>query len=67
MGLRIGRAEDRVGQAPLPAWSPPDFPHAPGTPLPRITRITWAQDGHSVEASFTWYDPEKVAYVARLK
>ncbi|MCU0816559.1 MAG: GntR family transcriptional regulator [Cypionkella sp.] len=67
LGLRIGRAEDRVGQAPLPAWSPPDFPHAPGTPLPRITRITWAQDGHSVEASFTWYDPEKVAYVARLK
>jgi GntR family transcriptional regulator len=67
LGLRIGRAEDRVGQGPLPAWSPAEFPHAPGTALPRITRITWAQDGRSVEASFTWYDPENVAYVARLK
>lgn len=67
LGLRIGRAEDRVGLGLLPDWTPGEFPHAAGTVAPKITRITWAQDGRSVEASFTWYDPEKVAYVARLK
>ncbi|NEX46845.1 GntR family transcriptional regulator [Pseudotabrizicola algicola] len=65
--LWIARAEDRVGLGPLPDWAPPQFPHAPGTALPKITRITWGQSGQSVEASFTWYDPERVAYVARLK
>jgi len=67
LNLWISRAEDRVGLGPLPLWSPADFPHAPGTPLPMITRISWDQSGASVEASFTWYDPKTVAYVARLK
>ncbi|MGL4234532.1 GntR family transcriptional regulator [Tabrizicola sp.] len=67
LGLWIARAEDRIGQGPLPDWAPPEFPHAPGTPLPLITRVSWAGDGQSVEASFTWYDPETVRYVARLK
>jgi GntR family transcriptional regulator len=66
-GLWIVRAEDRVGQGPVPAWAPGAFPHPPGTPVPLITRLSWAQDGRSVEASFTWYDPETVRYVARLK
>jgi GntR family transcriptional regulator len=67
LGLWIARAEDRIGQGPVPDWAPPAFPHRPGTPLPLITRVSWAQDGQSVEASFTWYDPETVRYVARLK
>jgi GntR family transcriptional regulator len=67
LGLWISRAEDSIGQGPTPDWSPSEFPHPPGTPLPLITRISWAQDGQSVEASFTWYDPETVRYVARLK
>lgn len=67
LGIWITRAEDRIGQSPLPGWSPPGFPHAPGTPLPLITRVSWAQDGQPVEASFTWYDPETARYVARLK
>lgn len=67
LNLWIARAEDRIGLGPLPDWAPADFPHAPGTPLPRITRIASAQNGQSVEASFTWYDPDRVAYVARLK
>jgi len=67
LNLWISRAEDRVGLGPLPAWAPPDFPHAPGTALPMITRVSWDQAGASVEASFTWYDPQTVAYVARLK
>lgn len=67
LNLWIGRAEDRIGMGRLPDWAPAEFPHSPGTPLPLITRVTWAQDGRSVEASFTWYDPDTVAYVARLK
>jgi GntR family transcriptional regulator len=67
LGIWISRVEDRIGQGPLPDWAPPEFPYAPGTPLPQITRISWAQDGRSVEASLTWYDPETVRYVARLK
>ncbi|MBD3763238.1 MAG: GntR family transcriptional regulator [Rhodobacterales bacterium] len=67
LGIWIARAEDRIGQGPLPDWAPGEFPHPPGTPLPLITRVSWAQDGKSVEASFTWFDPETVRYVARLK
>lgn len=67
LNLWITRAEDRIGLGPLPDWAPAEFPLAPGTPLPRITRVSWSQDNTPVEASFTWYDPDKVAYVARLK
>ncbi|MFN4155657.1 MAG: GntR family transcriptional regulator [Paracoccaceae bacterium] len=67
LNLWIARAEDRIGMDPLPAWAPAEFPHGPGTPMPKITRISQGQNGQSVEASFTWYDPDRVAYVARLK
>jgi len=67
LNLRIARAEDRVGQGPLPDWAPAEFPHAPGTPLPLITRISTGHSGESVEASFTWYDPRTVRYTVRLK
>ncbi|MCF8487045.1 MAG: GntR family transcriptional regulator [Rhodobacteraceae bacterium] len=67
LNLWITRAEDRIGLGRLPDWAPPEFPHAHGTPLPLITRVSWAQDNTPVEASFTWFDPDKVAYVARLK
>jgi GntR family transcriptional regulator len=67
LGLWIARAEDSIGQGPLPDWAPSEFPHPPGTPLPLITRVSRDQTGQSAEASFTWYDPETVRYVARLK
>lgn len=67
LNLWIVRAEDRVGQGPLPDWAPAEFPHGSGTPLPLITRISWAQDGQPVEASRTWYDPDTVRYTVRLK
>lgn len=65
-GLRIARAEDRIGMGGLPDWSPTAFPVAPGTLLPRITRLARAEDGTPVEASWTWYDPSICVYVARL-
>lgn len=67
LGLVIARAEDRVGQRPLPAWAPADFPHPPGSPLPQITRVSWTHDGRAVEASWTWFDPDRVRYTVRLK
>jgi GntR family transcriptional regulator len=67
LGLWIARAQDRVGQGELPAWSPVVFPYNCGAKLPLITRISWAQDGVRAEVSKTWYDPETVQYVARLK
>ncbi|MGO4907414.1 GntR family transcriptional regulator [Pseudorhodobacter sp. W20_MBD10_FR17] len=67
LGLWIVRAEDRVGQGPCPDWVPADFPHKAGVPLPKITRVSWGQDGQRAEASVTWYDPDIAQYVARLK
>jgi GntR family transcriptional regulator len=67
LGLWVQRAEDAVGQGALPDWAPPEFPHAPGTALPEITRVSWAQDGARAEVSRTWFDPARVRYVNRLK
>jgi len=67
LGLWIQRAEDRIDQGPLPDWSPPGFPHPPGAVLPRVTRVSWAQDNSRPEVSRSWFDPGRVRYVARLK
>jgi GntR family transcriptional regulator len=67
LGLWIARAEDSVGQGPLPEWAPSEFPCPVGAPLPLVTRVSRDQEGRSAEASWTWYDPETVRYVARLK
>jgi GntR family transcriptional regulator len=66
LGLWIQRAEDRIDQGPLPDWAPAAFGHPPGTVLPRITRISWAQDNRRAEVSRSWFDPGRVRYVARL-
>lgn len=66
LNLRIARAIDRVGMGPVPDWAPAEFPHAPGTNLPMITRVATSHAGESVEASLTWYDPQNVRYTMRL-
>ncbi|NUB45142.1 GntR family transcriptional regulator [Fertoebacter nigrum] len=67
LGLWIARAEDRLDLATVPGWSPPAFPHAPGAPVPHVTRVSWAQDGARAEVSRTWFDHHTTRYVARLK
>lgn len=67
LGLWIARAQDQVGQGALPPWAPREFPHAPGTPLPMITRVSQGHDGEAAEASWTWFDPNTVRYTVRLK
>ncbi len=67
LNLWIMRAEDRIGLGQVPDWAPAAFGMAPGSPVPEITRLSWAQDGAAAEASRTWYDPARAAYVSRLK
>ncbi len=67
LNLWIARAEDAIGQAPLPDWTPPEFPHPAGAPLPHITRLSRLGDGNCAEASWTWFNPETARYVARLR
>lgn len=65
-GLEITRAEDRVGQEPLPDWTPAAYPHPPGTPLPQVLRLSQTADGQVAEISRNWFDPAIARYVARL-
>lgn len=67
LGLWIARAEDRIGQAPLPDWSPAEFPLSHGSLLPQVARLAWDREGRAVECSLTWYDPVTVRYTVRLK
>ena len=67
LGLRIVRAEDQVGLGTVPEWAPAAFTLEAGSPLPLITRISWAQDGARAETSWTWFDHRVARYVARLK
>ncbi len=67
LGLWIQRAEDRISTGALPDWAPAGFAHPPGTVLPQVVRISWAQDNTRAEVSRSWFDPARVNYVARLK
>ncbi len=66
LGIWISRAEDRLGQAPVPDWAPDAFGAAPGTPCLMAGRLSWAQDGRAVEFSRNWIDTEVATYVARI-
>ena len=67
LGLWISRMEDRVSVAPVPGWSPPAFPLAPGTTTGFIERFGWVDAAHPVEYSRTWFDTTRSVYVQRLK
>lgn len=67
LGLRIVRAEDRVGVAPVPDWAPAAFTLPPGAPAGHVVRLSWAQDGSLPEASHTWFDHRAVRFVSRIR
>ena len=67
LGLWIARAEDRVGLGVVPDWRVDAFPLPPGTPCGYIERLAQSQTGETVEYSRTWFDPNKVRYISRLK
>lgn len=67
LGLLIGRVEDKLGVAPLPDWARPQIGCAPGTPVGFVERRSLTAGGEVVEYSRTWFNPERVRYVARFR
>ena len=66
LGLIITRAHDRVSAAPLPAWTPNEFHLSAGQMTGLVERLSFDQNGHPVEFSRNWFDPQRCQYVARL-
>ena len=67
LGLVIARVEDRIGIAALPKWHNADIGCPAGTSVGFVERRSMAADGGVVEYSRTWFNPERVRYVARMK
>lgn len=67
LGIRILRAEDRIGVATVPDWAPPQFGPVVGAAAGYVERNGWTQDGSSAEFSRTWFDQDVARYVARLR
>ncbi|MDQ0455844.1 GntR family transcriptional regulator [Rhizobium paknamense] len=67
LGLWIEKAEDCIGQQPVPSWRPAAFSPQPNALVPHIIRRSFAQDGSIPEVSETWYDPSVAHYVSRLR
>jgi GntR family transcriptional regulator len=66
LGLRILRAEDRVGIGSVPEWAPTTFGKVHHAPVGFIERFSWADGLAPVEFSRTWFDTDKALYVQRL-
>lgn len=67
LGLLISRVEDKVGVDKLPAWSIPKIGRLPGETVGFVERRSLTSDGEVVEYSRTWFNPDRVRYVARFK
>lgn len=67
LGFWITRAEDRVGIARVPDWSPETFTKHPGDHVGFVERLSWSDKGRPIEYSRTWFDTEQALYVQRLK
>jgi GntR family transcriptional regulator len=67
LGFWITSAEDRVGVANLPDWTPQSFTKPTGALTGYIERFSWADKPQAVEFSRTWFDPKRAVYVQRLK
>lgn len=66
LGLHIREAEDMISAAPLPEWTPPELGLAAGTLVGFIERRAYDQNGAPCEASWTWFNPQKAQYYARV-
>ncbi len=67
LDIVIARAEDRVGVSEFPNWMTNELPFVPGASAGFVERVGFDQKGAAAEYSRTWFDTEKVRYVARLK
>lgn len=66
-GLWMQRADDTVSVGKVPDWAPDEFGPMVGSICGAVDRIAWDQGGRAVEYSRTWFDPDRVRYVSRLR
>ena len=67
LGLLIGRIEDSVGIGNFPDWTLPEIGRASGEFAGYVERKSKTAHGEVVEFSRTWFNPDRVRYVARFK
>ena len=67
LGFWITSAEDRVGVAHVPDWTPDKFTKPAGSVTGYIERFSWSDRPEAVEYSRTWFDADRAIYVQRLK
>ena len=66
LGLVIAAAEDRIGVAALPEWTPAEFHLPAATQTGYIERLSFAAEGTPAEYSRTWFDSDRARYVSRI-
>lgn len=65
LGFWITRAEDRVSVDQTPAWAPANWQLPNEAYCGYVQRLSRDQKGNIAEYSRTWFDPQKVQFVAR--
>ncbi|MBR2657575.1 MAG: GntR family transcriptional regulator [Loktanella sp.] len=66
LGLVIAAAEDRIGLAALPDWTPDAFHLQAGTMTGYIERNSYLAGRVPVEFSRTWFDADRAQYISRM-
>ena len=66
LGLVITMAEDRIGVADLPDWTPPEFHLRAGAVTGYIERNSYLAGRVPVEFSRTWFDADRARYISRM-
>lgn len=67
LGLLISRVEDSVGVDRFPDWTLSEIGRTSGEVAGYVERRSRTSNGEIVEFSRTWFNPERVRYVARFK
>lgn len=67
LGVWIERTEDAVGIDQTPDWSPERFRPQEGETCAYFERLSWDQNGRSIEFSRNWIDPTRARYVSRIR
>lgn len=67
LGFWIANAEDHIGLAAVPSWSPSLFAPVIGSLSPYIERISTSNKNQIEEYSMTWFDAKVARYINRMK
>lgn len=67
LGLLISRVEDSVSIASFPEWTLSDIGRTSGDDAGYVERRSRTSNGETAEFSRTWFNPNRVRYVARFK